>query len=238
MQIEQTLVNPMIRDAAIRYCANIQINQSNRSPEQAQEFHICHMFLHNFYKGRRPQFCVPGGKTIAWSHLSDPSVKWVLIDVHKSTFLLTKGGRPARLKGVPPEWEEAPDEVRSRHAMAKFLEKYRVSGMAAPGVHGCGEPCHCGASQSKHVSGEACDLHGLDWLGSAMIAAERGKYHDPIEAVDEFLKQHSLYRPMGHMKGKRQELWHVEAIPHHLKHIPHSQLKHHIGHLVHHHGGC
>jgi hypothetical protein len=234
MKIELNLVNPMIKDATIRYCANIQINQSNRSAEQAQEFHICHMFLHNYYKSRRPQFCVPGGKTIAWSHLSDPSVKWALIDGHKSEFLLTKGGKSARLKDGLPQWKEIPDEARSRHAMTKFLDKYKVSGMAAPGVHGCGEPCCCGGSQSKHISGEACDLHGLDWLGSAIMAAEPRKYHDPIEAVDGFLKEHGLYRPMAHLAGKRQELWHVEAIPHHLKHLPHHQLKHHAGH----HGGC
>jgi hypothetical protein len=237
MRMELTLVQPMIRAAALRYCANIKINQSNRSAEQAQEFHVCHMFLHNFYKHCQPQFCKPGTRTIAWSHLSDPTVKWVLIDSLKSKFLVTKHDKPAKLKAGVPQWEEPPDETRSRHAMAKFLRTYGVSGMAAPGVHPCGEPCGCAASQSKHVSGEACDLHGLDWLGSAMMVAEPGKYHDPVEAVDEFLRQYSLYRPMGHLGGKRQELWHVEEIPHHLKH-PHPHPEHTKHHVYHHHGGC
>src|SRR5215469_4298862 len=98
MKIEFSLVQPMIRDACTRFCANIQINQSNRSAEQAQEFHVCHMFLHNFYKHLLPRFCAQGARTIDWTHLSDPSVKWALIDGHKSKFLLNRQGKPARLK--------------------------------------------------------------------------------------------------------------------------------------------
>jgi hypothetical protein len=224
MKIEEPLVKPMIRDAAIRYCAIVSINQSNRDPKQAQQFHICHMFVHNYFKHQLPKYHT--GKTIAWEHISDPAVEWALIDSDKTDILRTRHGRRARLTAAQ-QWEEAPDEHASRHAAAKFLSDYRVTGMAAPGINGCGEPCGCGGHQSKHITGEACDLHGLDQLGYFIMSAEPGKYSDPIDAVDGFLREHGLQRPMGHLKGKQQELWHVEAIARHLTNLPPHHLKTH-----------
>jgi len=231
-------VDRMLRDAADRYKAHVGINQSNRSASQAQEFHICHMFLHNYFRSRRPEHCVAGGRTISWAHLSDPMVKWKLIDAFKSKFLRTRAGGPALLKAGSSQWVTPPDEHRSRQAMARFLHDHHVSSMAAPGVNGCGEPCGCKGHASKHITGEACDLHGLDFLGAALLKANRSKYSDPIGAVDGFLHGFGLCRPMAHLSGKARELWHVEAIPHHLSH--HSSLQHLSHHFKNHphQGGC
>lgn len=234
MNIENPLVKPMIRDAAIRYCANVSINQSNRLPKEAQQFHICHMFLHNYYKHYLPRYHT--GKTITWQHISDPGVKWALIDDVKTEILRTRDGRPARLTAAQ-RWEEAPDEHASKHAAAKFLEHNKVTSMAAPGVNKCGEPCQCGNHQSKHITGEACDLHGLDTLGYFIMNVEPAKYHDPIDAVDYFLYEHGLWRPMGHLRGKQQELWHVEAVPPYLSQLPQHSLKLHLHSAMHCHGG-
>jgi hypothetical protein len=46
-------VDQMILGAKQQFGCSIVINQSNRSAEQAQQFHICHMFLHNFFKYSR-----------------------------------------------------------------------------------------------------------------------------------------------------------------------------------------
>lgn len=235
MKIETPFVQPMIRDAAKRYCAIVRINQSNRDPKQAQQFHVCHMFVHNYFKHQRPKY--HSGKTISWSHFSDPSVRWALVDDDKFKFLRTKHGRATRLNAAQT-WEEAPDEDASRHAASKFLLSHGVTGMAAPGIDGCGEPCGCGGRRSRHITGEACDLHGLDRLGHLIMAAEPGKYHDPVDAVDDFLHQHHLCRPMGHLKGNQQELWHVEVIPAYLRNFRSENLKIHLKQLSGYHGGC
>ena len=226
MKIKEALVIPMMHDAASQYSAHVEINQSNRTAEQAQQFHVCHMFLYNYYKHLLPKY--RDRRTISWAHISDPVVRWALIDEGKSAFLRTKNGGPARLKAGLPKWEEAPDEAASRKEMAGFLEKCSVRGMAAPGVDGCGEPCCCGGHASKHITGQACDLQGLQQLGEVIMKAEPGKYRDSTEAVDIFLHKHHLYRPMGQLKGKQQELWHVEAIPVHIRHFPHGH--HHAHH--------
>lgn len=216
MKIEKTLVRPMIDLAVTTFHTPVRINQSNRSAQQAQEFHVCHMFLYNYYKHLLPKCCT--GRTISWTHLSNAAVGWTLIDKNKGTFLRTRDGKPARLKSGALEWEEVPDEGTSSRAMANFLKHHHVCSMAAPGIDGCGEPCCCGGHASRHITGEACDLHGLYRLGAAIMAAEPGKYADSDEAVDAFLHGHGLYRPMAHLKGKRQELWHVEALPHSVRH--------------------
>jgi hypothetical protein len=196
------------------------------------------MFLHNYFHSRRPVHCVAGGKTISWEHLSDPTVKWEMIDELKSTFLRTHAGGPALPMAGSSQWLAPPNEHHSRHAMAQFLHDHKVTSMAAPGVMGCGEPCGCKGHQSKHITGEACDLHGLEFLGGALMKANPGKHSDPIGAVDDFLHEFGLCRPMAHLSGKAQELWHVEAIPLHLKHC--GSARHVSHHFKNHanHGGC
>src|ERR1035441_1332403 len=73
-------VQSMIQDAQQQYSCSLRLNQSNRSAKQAQQFHVCHMFLHNFFKHLKPKpvNLAADGKTIAWRHLSSPTVKWDL----------------------------------------------------------------------------------------------------------------------------------------------------------------
>jgi hypothetical protein len=72
-------VEQMIADAQQQFACRLSINQSNRSAEQAQQFHVCHMFLHNFFKHLKPKHLSTDGRTIDWIHLSDAAVNWDLI---------------------------------------------------------------------------------------------------------------------------------------------------------------
>jgi len=236
-------INKMIEDASKTWNVNVTINQSNRSPEQAQQFHICHMFLYNYFKSKKPAKCDDGQRTISWDCISDPKVKWAVIDNMKSTFLLTATGVPAQLKpGVPtPEWLVAPDKKKSTHAMAAFLKGHHVKSMAAPGIEGCGDPCGCKGHASKHLTGLACDLHGLDELGDAILKGSGDKYKDSEAAIDDYLHGYGLYRPMAHLEGNRKEIWHVESIPQHLSHPKVKHVLHRRKHQHHHpklHHGC
>jgi len=231
-----TTVNRMLQDVSQKYQTQVGINQSNRTGDQAQQFHVCHMYLYNYFHSRCPKYCDAGKRTISWSHISDAAIKWALIDGLKSTFLRTSTGAPAVLNPGTSQWVDSPDEQRSTHAMSQFLKDHKVSSMAAPGVDGCGEPCGCNGHASKHITGEACDLHGLEQLGHEILKADPAKYHDSTAAVYDFLHGYGLWPPLAHLTGKAQELWHVEAIPHHLAH---HKAKHSMAHHVkHHHPGC
>ena len=59
-------VEHLIRDARNQYHCCLAINQSHRTAEQAQEFHICHMFLHNFFAHIKPRQLAADGRTIGW----------------------------------------------------------------------------------------------------------------------------------------------------------------------------
>lgn len=233
-------VAKMIADAQTQYHCTIRVNQTQRMPQQAQTFHVLHMFLHNYFPHLRPKYVAPDGRTISWDHLKDPNVKWALIDHLKSEFLRTWDGQPAALTddgGKGKKWVVEPDKTASVRAMAAILNKHNVSSMAAPGVDGCGEPCLCGGHASKHVTRKACDLSGLQELGNKIRAAEPGKYVSFDAAVDHFLHEYHLWRPLAHLKGKAQELWHVEALPPHVPKAHHASAKHHhAGHG--HHRGC
>src|SRR5439155_1935279 len=143
-------------------------------------------------------------------------ITWALIDSSKADFLRTRDGLPASLTrddNGQNKWVVEPDEEVSIRAMFDFLNRHHVSSMAAPGVDGCGEPCLCGGHASKHITGKAADLSGLQTLGPKIQAAEPDKYATPDDAVDHFLHEYHLWRPLAHLKGKAQELWHVEAVP-------------------------
>jgi hypothetical protein len=195
-------IDQMISDGRHQYHIHLGINQSKRTAEQAQAFHICHMFLYNYFPHRTPKICSPGTRTIAWSHLSNPKITWALIDGLKPTFL-------------------GKDEAATRKGMAQYLHRHKVSSMAAPGLAGCGEPCNCGGHASKHLTGEAYDLHGLDTLGVKIQQAEPRRYRNSVDAVDGFLLKYQLCRPMAHLHGKARELWHVESLPRHVVQHPH-----------------
>jgi hypothetical protein len=226
-------VHLLIEDVRTHYGVHLRINQSHRTREQAQEFHICHMFLHNFFNHLRPKHVGADGRTIDWKHLSDSKVQWSEIK-DPTQFLRTKAGHPVKKgsQGWLPGHE--PDKTSSVNAMAHFLKKHHVSSMAAPGINGCGEPCGCGGKSSKHltVPPQAVDLdgHGLVQLSLAVLKVHKGVHLTPEVALDHFLKNYQLYRPLAHLPGKAREVWHVEALPG----TPVSMHRH----PQHHHVGC
>jgi hypothetical protein len=214
-------VETMISSAKQRFGCSLTINQSNRSAEQAQQFHVCHMFLHNFFKNIRPKNLAGNGRTIDWQHLSDPTLNWALIANPESLFLFTKQNRPAQkevINGVV-RWVAGsePDEKATTLAMEQFLKRHHVTSMAAPGQDRCGEPCSCGGHASKHITGLACDVGGMETLGQTLLSGQAG-YQTADEAVDHFLAEFQLWRPLAHLPGKAREAWHLEALPvHHAR---------------------
>jgi hypothetical protein len=94
-------VDQMIISAKQQFDCSLSINQSNRSAEQAQQFHICHMFLHNFFKHLRPKHLAADRRTINWVHLRDPSVNWALIPEPEKLFLYTKKPQASAEGGWP-----------------------------------------------------------------------------------------------------------------------------------------
>jgi hypothetical protein len=223
----------MIDGASTRYHVHIRPNQTKRPPWQAQTFHVLHMYLHNYFPHLRPRVVAADGRTIRWDHFKDPTIRWLLIDDIKSQFLRGADGRPATLVADirgGKKWAIEPEESASTHAITVYLNNHGVSSMAAPGHDGCGEPCLCGGHASKHVSGKACDLSGLEELGHRIRALEPDKYASSENAVDQFLHGYHLWRPLAHLKGKAQELWHVEALPLHIPKATHEKHRHHAHH--------
>jgi hypothetical protein len=207
-------VQALKNDARTNYNCVIVTNQDYRSPEQAQEFHICHMFLHNGFakKGILPRHVSKlDGRTIAWEHLADPSIKWELSPAER--FLKTASGSDVRRSHNGKEWLPAykPDRHATIKCMAAFLKKHGVGKQAAPGKNGCGEPCLCGGRASKHTTGAAYDLGGLDKLSKVLDA--RGGPGKPGNRLDTYLLTFGLWRPMANNPEKTREPWHVEIFP-------------------------
>jgi len=201
--------------ASNRHGCSIKKTQQARTEQQAQRFHICHMALHNMFKHQRPRRKAADGKTIDWAYLSDPNITWALIDTPEGEFLFTKDGKPPEKEVFEGKYRwvagKEPDEKASKAAMQAYLDKYKVKSMAAPGKDGCGVPCGCGGSASKHITGMACDMSGLRELGVKIAMTSPG-FLDPSDAVDIFLEEFNLWRPMAKLKGKQKEEWHVEPL--------------------------
>jgi hypothetical protein len=227
-------VHRMIADAKTQFGCDLRINQSNRTAVQAQQFHICHMFLYNFFKHLKPKHVAQNGKTIDWTRLSDPNVVWALIPLPEQVFLSTKANKPAlkRLINGRYAWVDGqePDKAATTAAMTHFLQAAHVSSMAAPGRDGCGEPCECGGHASKHITGLACDVGGMELLGQKILAKDKS-YKSSDEGVDHFLTHYELWRPLAHLPGKAREAWHLEATPH--NHKRHARTGHHASHFHH-----
>ena len=200
----------LIADAKQKFSCTMTLNQSKRTAEQAQQFHICHMFLYNMFKHLKPTHPAMDGRTISWEHLSDASVTWALI-TNPGEFLRTAAGEPAVREAGKSQWAKGsePDKNASVKAMSAFLKRYHVTSMAAPGQNQCGEPCSCGGAASKHITGAACDVGGMALLQAALAKENGGEGIN----LDEFLKDYGLHRPMAHLTGKQREEWHVEALP-------------------------
>src|SRR5262245_65445841 len=57
-------VETMIVSARDRFGCSVTINQSDRTALQAQQFHVCHMFLYNYFKNLRQRYLAVNGKTV------------------------------------------------------------------------------------------------------------------------------------------------------------------------------
>jgi hypothetical protein len=200
-----TRVRALQTSALQTHKCSLIVNQNTRDRNLAQSFHICHMYLHNYFKHQRPRHKSKlDNRTIDWDYLSREDVTWALIDKWKFEILYTKDGRKTQISPSTGKWVERPDKELSGRRMAAFLNAHNVKSMAAPGIDGCGEPCSCGGKASKHITGQACDLSGLDTLEKALQRERR--------SLDDYLKDFYLHRPLAHMEGKSRENWHVESV--------------------------
>jgi len=187
----------------------VTVGQDNgRTKEWSQKHHVAHMYLYNKYKFANPANRDSGKKTISWSHLSDPKVKWDTIKA--SDFLRTKKNTAPVKDGTKWKTGHEPDETTTKKQV-KLLQTNAGIGksgtaMVAPGLRPCGEPCKCGAKRSKHLSGLAADLDmpKLKSLTTKLKTAKAG-------SLDDYLKKFGLHRPLlNHAISK--EPWHVESI--------------------------
>jgi hypothetical protein len=207
-------IQALQEDALKRHGCALRQNQVTRDRNLAQAYHVCHMNLHNFFNHQRPkpQNLASDHRTISWSRLSDPNLTWGLIDGWKTNVLVTKDRKPAQLvrTGNSVHWTEPPDQRMSGMVMASFLRAHNVTSMAAPGIDGCCEPCGCGGKASRHITGQACDLHGLDVLERTLHSKSPTVLPDKL--LDQYLKSFLLHRPLAHLPRKSRENWHVEPI--------------------------
>ena len=172
------------------------------------------MLLYNKYTCSKPLKRDAGKKTISWAHFSDPKIVWGTV---KSTDFLRTAKNVAPIKeGL--KWKKGfePDEA----ATIKNVKTIQTNGkigslgtaMVAPGLNPCGQPCKCGATISKHLSGVAADLN-TSHLNTLTTKLKAIKVTTEVKALtlDEYLKTFGLHRPLlNHAKSK--EPWHVEAL--------------------------
>lgn len=234
-------VDRLRKAAESSFSFNLVISQLKRTPKQAQGFHICHMYLHNLFwvqgKKIRPVHYSPTDqRTIAWDYLQDPTVRWELIDAED--FLRAADGKPVRRQPGSRQWllGHKPDKHATALSMSRYLRRHHVAKQAAPGLNGCGEPCKCGGHASRHITGDACDLDGLEELGKKIYASAPNIYREPNDALDKYLAIYGLYRPMAHNPDQWREVWHVEAIKVPQQSTPPHKVRHHHHH--HHRHGC
>jgi len=201
----------MIKDAMATHKVKVSITSGGRTAEKAQKWHVGHMFLHNAFKSLKPAAAKAKSDPIPWNHFSSPTVKWKTVTFE--TFLRCKDGtKPVKdAKGKGWKTGKEPDEAATKKEVLRVLTADSVgpvgdrgSTMVAPGIEGCGEPCKCGGSRSKHISGKAADLGGLNTLAAKLRVLK------PAKTLDSYLKEFGLHRPL--LKAKKPEEWHVESI--------------------------
>jgi hypothetical protein len=197
-----------IADAKTKYALDIG-KDSGRTPEWEQRLHVCHMFLYNKYQSTTPTNVDKGGRTIAWSHLSDATVQWASV-LFTDILRTDKDGMPTKTANAWSKGAEPDLDATKKRAKALLTEgKVGDSGqaMVACGIKPCGEPCGCDAGRSKHLEDLAADLNSgdLDTLTGKLTAAKAGD-------IDSYLKQFGLCRPLKDHPTS-PEKWHVESIP-------------------------
>ena len=199
-------LDALLADATKNYSVTIK-KDSGRTAEWQQKLHIAHMFLYNKYASTTPKNTETGKRTIAWNHLSDPSVGW--ITVAYSELLRTKAGLVPDRDGAGWKKEFEPDKNKTEERAKQLLKDEGVGNdgqaMVSSGLKPCGEPCGCGAGRSKHLDDLAADLDStdLELVEKKLTAAKAG-------TLDDYLKKFGLNRPLlNHPESP--EKWHVEA---------------------------
>ncbi len=222
-------VQRFIEHVGRRYNIAVGKTGSFRRPDDAQLWHICHMFLYNRFNGFLPQAVrdaqrksakaeVSLGRTIPWEHMSKPGTDWADGGEWGWLQVLRTKDRqtPPELNDAENGWEPGrePDEEATRERARSILAAAGIgpgpdgtphSGQVAPGYDGCREPCLCGNRASRHTLGKAADLSNLKELANRLTA-------EGIGTLDECLACFGLWRPLVDLRNAA-EFWHVEEIP-------------------------
>lgn len=198
--------------AKSQFGVTIGIQSSTRDALWQQRMHIAHMIKYNSFKNQKPRKSknIGGHNLIDFAHLSDATLIWGG-GVTADEFLRDAQNQSCKKRADGKGWVNSPDEAKTRARALEVLKAAGVatakdrpsephSAMVACGVQGCAEPCGCGGSCSKHLSGQAVDLN------RAALETLKTKLQPPTDAeLDKLLAQFSLCRPMA------SEPWHVEA---------------------------
>jgi hypothetical protein len=186
----------------------IVTRDAGRTAEWQQKHHVAHMFAYNKYQSTVPKNTETGGRTIAWSHFSDPKVQWSTVDW--TDFLRTKtDGTPTKggdgwTKGQEPDKDKTTEHVKQMLRDAGIGNSGQA--MVSSGLNPCAEPCGCGAGRSNHLSDLAADL-GLVELQNTLAKLPA----DKKTTLDDYLKGFGLHRPLKDHPESPEE-WHVESI--------------------------
>ncbi len=204
-------LSAFLADAKATHGVTISRKAEFRKAEDAQKWHVAHMITYNSFANLKPASSEAhdGRHVIAWSHLEDPATRWE--HVRWEDYLRDKDGELPVKRGAGWAPGHFPDKDQTRKQALAILRAAGVgtaqdrprepnSAMVAPGYEGCAEPCRCGGTRSKHISGMASDLGQteLGKLEQKLKQAEAG-------SLDAYLLRFGLHRPMT------SEPWHVEA---------------------------
>lgn len=200
-------VDAFIGDAMKTYSLVIR-KDSGRTAEWQQKLHIAHMFLYNKYASTTPANTDPGKRTIAWDHLSDPTITWGTAKFED--ILRTKADGVPIKEGTKWKAGNEPDKTATEKHLKELLTTEKIGNngeaMVSSGTRPCAEPCGCGAGRSKHLEDSAADLNSSD-LQALDTKVQTSKAGD----IDEYLKKFGLHRPLVDHPSS-PEKWHVESV--------------------------
>jgi hypothetical protein len=205
----QQRLDAFLADAKSTHKVTVQVSRTGTTPQWQQKYHVAHMFVYNKYRAHKPAHVEPGGKTIAWSHFSDPKVVWNT--VVWTDFLRTKTGSVPLKQGQAWANGSEPDRAKTVEHVKLMLKSGGIglggTAQVSCGISPCGEPCRCGVGRTRHLSGQAADLNSRDLLAlsTTLTRAKAG-------TLDQYLAKFGLHRPLLKHPTSPEE-WHVEAKP-------------------------
>lgn len=204
-------VNAFLSFASEHLYHDIKISSTHRSAELQNKLHIAHMMVYNSFVSRTPKHTEPGKRNISWKYLSDVRTKWFDEDLRDRLVVSKNGSRPFGMTTIygQDDWVQEPDKEASIQRAIQFLIANGVGAkgkaMVACGYQGCVEPCKCGGSPSKHITGQAIDLNSahITLLTTYLVK-------NKLDDIDVLLKKFGLHRPL--IRAKPPEIWHLESI--------------------------